>query len=299
MLIARLHPENTDGIIYHYCSAQTLLSIVKFRTVRFSDATLLNDGEEGAWGYHIFQKAAERLSKPENIPKGRPVIPSDFFECVAHRWLSLTLKTRHLVACFSTDGDSLSQWRAYADDGRGVAIGFKAKDLRTQLPVQVYDVLYEEEQQISEMVEALGATYLEFVDKGADYDADWFMQRCAEFPASSIALKNPAWRDEKEVRCHHMIVADASAEKWTLIDPGGNSINGKVAPRLVQFEARNGSIVPFVDLPFPISTEGASPIAEVVLGPRCPTDEATLRFLMGGEGYGNVSVRWAGSAYRK
>ena len=28
------------------------------------------------------------------------------------------------VSCFSADGDVLSQWRAYADDGHGFAIGF-------------------------------------------------------------------------------------------------------------------------------------------------------------------------------
>jgi len=28
------------------------------------------------------------------------------------------------IACFSEKGDLLSQWRAYADDGEGVAIGF-------------------------------------------------------------------------------------------------------------------------------------------------------------------------------
>lgn len=298
MLIARLHSEQDDGAIYHYCSAQTLLSIVKYRTIRFSDATLLNDGEEGAWGYGIFQRAAEHLSKPENIPEGRPNIPAEFFSAISDRWLSFSLKCRHLVACFSTDGDSLSQWRAYADDGRGFAIGFKAKSLRTLLPIQMYDVLYEEKQQIDEMVEVLGATYLEFIDKGADYDADWFMQRCAELPASSIALKNPAWRDEKEVRCHHMVGADLSAEKWVLIDPGGNSANGKVPSLPIQFESRNGLIVPFVDIPFSVSPEG-HPIVDIVVGPRCPTDEATLRFLMGGEGYGNVPIRFAGSAYRR
>jgi hypothetical protein len=298
MLIARLRPEKTEGIIYHYCSAHTLLSIIRNRTIRFSEVTLLNDGQEGAWGYHVFEKAAEYLSKPENIPKGKPEITAEFFEVIKHRWLSLSVKSRHMVACFSVDGDSLSQWRAYADDGRGFSIGFKAGEIRAQLPIQMYDVLYDEEQQLREMVDSLGSTWLEFIDKGSDYDAEWFMQRCAEFTASSVSLKNPAWRDEKEVRCHHVVVADASSEKLQLIDPGGRTAAGVVAPQRIQFEARNGTIVPYIDLPFSVSPE-RHPIAEIVVGPRCPTDETTLRFLMGGEGYGNVSVRHAGSAYRK
>jgi len=31
------------------------------------------------------------------------------------------------VACFSAADDLLSQWRAYADDGCGFAIGFNAR----------------------------------------------------------------------------------------------------------------------------------------------------------------------------
>jgi len=38
--------------------------------------------------------------------------------------------TAHYFVCsFSSDGDDLGQWRAYADNGRGYAIGFDAKAL--------------------------------------------------------------------------------------------------------------------------------------------------------------------------
>ena len=32
--------------------------------------------------------------------------------------------------CFCEDGDKLSQWRGYADNGKGVSIGFSAQELR-------------------------------------------------------------------------------------------------------------------------------------------------------------------------
>jgi hypothetical protein len=35
----------------------------------------------------------------------------------------------YFVASFSSDGDDLGQWRAYADNGRGYALGFDGKDL--------------------------------------------------------------------------------------------------------------------------------------------------------------------------
>jgi hypothetical protein len=33
------------------------------------------------------------------------------------------------ISCFSKDKDSLSQWRGYGDDGRGIAIGFNSEVL--------------------------------------------------------------------------------------------------------------------------------------------------------------------------
>jgi hypothetical protein len=293
MLIKRIRPEVTEGTLYHYCSAQSLISILKNRTIRFSDVTLLNDREEAEWGYRVFQQAAELLLKPETHFRA----PPQFFAEIQRLWLSFSMGTRHFVACFSADGDSLSQWRAYAEDGKGYSIGFKAKDIRSQMPLQIYDVLYDQDQQLQEMIDAIGSLYLEFEDKGADYTAEWFTTRCAELAASSVALKNPAWRDEKEIRCHHLVVAAMTESKWMLQDPGGSSAAVKVVPQAIQFETRGGVIVPFLDLPFSVSDTG-HPIEDIVVGPKCPTDMFTLLFFLGAEGYGKIPIRFAGSAYR-
>lgn len=36
----------------------------------------------------------------------------------------------NFVICFCEEGDKLSQWRGYADNGRGVSIGFSEQELR-------------------------------------------------------------------------------------------------------------------------------------------------------------------------
>ena len=50
-----------------------------------------------------------------------------------------------MISCYSLDPDVLSQWRAYADDGRGFAIEFSAKLM--QMPAKKLRVLYDEERQ--------------------------------------------------------------------------------------------------------------------------------------------------------
>src|SRR5262249_7878269 len=152
----------------------------------------------------------------------------------------------NFVACFSLDGDSLSQWRAYADDGMGVAIGFSTAELR-RLPVQIYEVLYDEAQQGEEMAEMLGASFLEFQNNGSVLHDKWLLSRAIEIVARSAALKNPAWRDEKEVRCCHLVDAKIEPASWQLEDGGGVRGDELLPGQPIQFQARRGVVVPFLD----------------------------------------------------
>lgn len=49
------------------------------------------------------------------------------------------------MACFSRDGDSVSQWNSYADNGRGIAIGFDELEfnrLNDEKMINYYNVTY-------------------------------------------------------------------------------------------------------------------------------------------------------------
>lgn len=100
-------------LLYHYCSTETLVSIVTNRTIRLSSLTLSNDSQEGLLILDIFLQLAKEaglsggdLSRFENSLR----TAYDLFD--GHGF------------CLSEQGDLLSQWRGYADDGRGVCIGF-------------------------------------------------------------------------------------------------------------------------------------------------------------------------------
>jgi hypothetical protein len=152
---------------------------------------LLNDGEEKHWGYAIFIAAVNRLLKRENVPAIIPTISKEFFDKVDEIWHRSGLHIASFVASFSTDGDSLSQWRAYADDGRGFAIGFDIAEL-SRFPIQVLDVLYDKDQQMLEMMAALAAVHKRFEETGKTYDHPEFFKNCLLLLSTSVALKNPA-----------------------------------------------------------------------------------------------------------
>ncbi|MEQ1687106.1 MAG: DUF2971 domain-containing protein, partial [Sphingopyxis sp.] len=227
MLFDRLHPLGQDDIIYHYCSASTLIKILENKTIRFTDMNLLNDAEEGFWGYKVFIEAANRLLRRVGIPDTIPEIPEVFIEQLDEIWSRMNFGILSFVSCFSTDGDSLSQWRAYADDGRGFAIGFSARALRA-LPVQMLVVEYNLERQVEEMIVGIGATYLESLDRSAE-DESWLFERWSAIAASSCAFKNPAWRDEKEVRMQHVVLTEITDKAWRLSSAGGEQAGEPVA----------------------------------------------------------------------
>lgn len=94
-----------------------------------------------------------------------------------------------------------------------------------------------------------------------------------------------------------MVDADVLGDVWTLKDAGGTSAGQDVSGQDIKFQARGGSIVPFLDIPFEVSDQRA-PIVEIVMGPKCSNAPGNVRFLLGNAGYDAVDIRYAGSAYR-
>lgn len=52
--------------LYHYCSTLTFLSVLESGALRFSDAKMMNDSEEGRYGYALFERAANKLLEEAN-----------------------------------------------------------------------------------------------------------------------------------------------------------------------------------------------------------------------------------------
>ncbi len=105
-------------VLYHYTSNRAFLSILKSRELRLSALSQSNDALEGKWLFHALRKE----SREHGIHQDRR---QEILNCAEHvcNWAMA------YGFCLSTNGDQLSQWRGYADDGRGVAIGFNTEEL--------------------------------------------------------------------------------------------------------------------------------------------------------------------------
>ncbi len=109
-------------IVYHYCSVDTFLKIIKNKEIWLTDVTKSNDSSELHHAYNELEKELKtRIDKcKENGGNGFP-----FEECMELllEYFNVNEQLVH-VCCFSEENDSLSQWAMYADNATGIAIGF-------------------------------------------------------------------------------------------------------------------------------------------------------------------------------
>ena len=109
--------------VFHYTNFTALENILRTRSIWLSHSSSLNDLSEGLHGVKILCDAM-KLSRTNNDDLNS----IDNFQGVMEY---ATKKEGFYVASFCQEGNSLVQWRAYANDGCGVAIGFDVDKLKS------------------------------------------------------------------------------------------------------------------------------------------------------------------------
>lgn len=294
MPIGCLFEPSVDQLLYHYCSAESFQAILESGKLRFSDINMLNDSSEQTWAYSIFEEAATRLSRRDGVPEQAPNMTVEFFDAVDQVLSQGQLNAHPFISCLSLDGNSLDQWRNYADDGRGYAIGFRAEALR-KLPISLLRVSYDVEEQVREMMAALLTLHARAPELPLSGDA---LEDAAFVSILMAALKHPSFQSEREVRCLRAISLEKVGSNFRFVDPGGQGHNGvPVSGEKVRYATRSGALTAFVDIPY-TSTADECPIVEVAIGPKNRTDVGNVFLFLGSLGHGGINVRPSTLPYR-
>jgi hypothetical protein len=123
-LIAPLDRQEPPAVVYHYTNDAGLWGILGTGRLWLSDIFSLNDPSELR---HGISGAVNILkSKAENGPPEAKRFAEEF---AAFLKSGVESSAHFFVISFSLDSDELGQWRAYADNGRGYALGFDGKVL--------------------------------------------------------------------------------------------------------------------------------------------------------------------------
>jgi hypothetical protein len=213
--------------------------------------------------------------------------------------------------CMSTGGDLLSQWRGYADQGRGVSVGFSAEYLgklceasrgNAKFGFSLQRVHYDVDTQDKniaptiDMIAERAENLPRYPKLGSILSSGEEEEHARKEHSSAImsmtlpvlllfanlyTSKNPAFREEQE---------------WRLIAfiPTGGP-NGEMLTDC-DFRASGDRIVPFVSVS--MLDHGVRPIDRIILGPKNQTPPKIVRALLAGHGFSGAIVEQSTASFR-
>ena len=290
----RIFKPGKNDVLYHYCSTETLLSILGHGSLRFSDVNMMNDPHEWRYCYDLFERAANALL--EKAPKYAALegLDNEFLDHVDAYISPKQLMSHPVISCFSKKPDVLSQWRGYADNARGWSIGFSGRAINA-MPVSLLEVVYDPDQQVEEMCNLLAAMYATWRDKGGEF-REAVGQDAALLASFIHAYKHPSFKEEQEVRALHELRVDRADDGWELIDDGGTANGEEVAGEPVRFRAVGPSIVAHIDIP--LQRVDNISICELWFGPSNDNGIGNAFYPLVRYGHRGVKLFRSASSYR-
>jgi hypothetical protein len=190
-----------NDVMYHYTSQSAAESILTSRRMRATDLHAMNDPRELTFGRELI---AQRLKVA--IRRGRNELRAGFLQSTFRLLTGMAKQSSCFSISFSEDPRLPRQWRNYAADGAGVALGWSIEETLPVVPLRMW-VAYD------------GTTQRKLVDGLIDFHLDWVADVISEhsktpeaalleageslarhLEIASLTFKRTKWRAEREFR---------------------------------------------------------------------------------------------------
>ena len=273
-----VHAGKEPELVYYYCSIPTFSNIIKNRELWLTSTVDMNDYLELEWAAGVLRQILKERQRQY------PEVVSSFLGCFI---------PDSFLCCFSAGRDALSQWRAYADDGKGFAIGFDTSEFKTLARsridcldeglIEFVPVIYDQKLQW-EAIENVFASVCAYGKKfGPNSIAGIRDQISLILRCLYISLKNPAFSEEQEWRL---------AKREYVRDCYPMQINNFIITERDYRSAKN-SISPFHKFLFDDNF-----VREVVIGPKNTSQTYLIDDFLNTNNHTNVLVSKSSASYR-
>lgn len=259
--------------LYHYCSVESFHAIISGKTIRLSDLSSSNDSQEGNYGIGLLCKELQKRY--------------GYLESPANMILNLIAsQVRAGGFCMSAKCDFLSQWRGYANDGHGFAIGFnKLKlDLLYLKPIVELDktnlirVDYGETSRTA-LLDSICLKFHDFyqVAKANKLNIDNYKSKELIELASCLyqfifSVKTPGFMEEEEWRLYTCLFKDYS-----------------------NVRASYKGLVSFSELPL---IDNQNLVTHVLIGPKNTSPKKVVESFLKSNGFDDTAVLTSSISYR-
>lgn len=229
---------------------------MKTSTLRFGNPLCMNDSAEITWLLEMVRAY---------------ILERDQYKEIIYHWelvekaVQIVLQTVDLpyIFCLSKENDVLSQWRSYADDGKGIALGIdvdmllKISDL-----LQGSDIIYDKKEQINLLNGIISKKVLDNLEHSIkSNDIKDILAKStiliSHILEKAVVCKNPAFQEEKEYRISCKPV---------------KSTNNNVSE--IKFRTSSGSIIPYREICF--GGIKHSLIKNITIGPKSMINNRNL-----------------------
>ena len=310
--------------LYHYCSNQKAVAILSGRSIRMSDIQKSNDYKELSLFFprifdyleHLYLKNPFRFKYNNEV--GRKAF-YDLLDFSYHYWENRFSSGdfSNLVLCLSESDDSLSQWRGYADNGKGFCIGFSKNQLKKYCDnsngvLRLEKVTYLEEEGILKVIEdeahdilySLKGMRKWIVDKMTHDDDNPDTDGLIGFNfdgglesvfTDSLKYKSYAFHEEREWRMFLSKQAYKNPD-WIcsktnkkLGGPAGFSETVDFLKNKICFHATEDDLIPYYPIKFDEFLK--SPVTSVYLGPKNKVRMADIELFLRQYGYEKTVVK--------
>lgn len=240
--------NRTMPAVHHYTSLSAALSILESGRLWFTERAHLNDPSEISLGVSVCEDALLSQNRADDAKRFREAVQDVF------------ARFRFFSASFSFPWDDLSQWRNYADAGRGVILSFKASAFNE--PAKHINSLVPENPPATAIVVPM--SYCEARLRKHIEAIIWVWDRkniaelCDHILFISSLFKSHEWESENEYRffVHH--------ERDKILRSTYHKMR-----------ERNGEVISYLDLPIQNwNSPNDFPIYRICLGPAAPQELA-------------------------
>lgn len=273
--MANRKESNQENILYHYCSVEAFFNIIKNAKLWLSDIEKSNDYRECITCKNILNEKIE-----EHLFKNHEEL--DLWKKGYDEGSEENSNIRTFGVCFSEREDQLSQWRGYAQDGKGLAIGFDKQELENLNLISEEYILFGKafysnvEDYVSDMVQD---NINKIEDKGAYHVAFEMSQNYRlRFPF----VKTSGFEEEKEWRaCVCCSVKNSSTKNGNI--PGSD----RIIFQNMNYRISNDRLIPYIEMNF--EKIKCDFIKKIFIGPRSKIEKEDIVEFLNFYGYYDCS----------
>lgn len=253
--------KGNGKILYHYCSVETFFNIIKGANLWLSDIAKSNDYQECMVCREIVNERIKEYLKND-------IKSLEAWENWYKNGVEVNSSIRTFCVCFSESEDQLSQWRGYAQDGKGIAIGFDKKILEELNLISEYHIAFgkviynNSEEYVKEIVDD---NIQKFEYKGVGHVA---LELSQNYRMKFPFVKNQGFEEEREWRA----VVCSQVGNYNI--PSSD----KILFSKIKYRTSNNKLIPYIEMNFDKIKQNI--IKEILLGPKSDVEiEDVVNFL--------------------